>query len=118
MLNYHAACVLDIERGHARWGDSFQNLQITTLAGGFLQQNNNIGSSQRRSPKNGSDGPIKFCRNYQRGTCTEDSDHFGEFFGSQHYLRHICGNCWIHLKKKSPHPETAEECPMKGEQQQ
>ena len=118
VLNFHAACLLEIERGHSRWGDSFQNLQITTLAGGFLLENNGGGSAQRGSVKNGSKGPVKFCHNYQRGTCNEDSDHFGDFFGSQHYLRHICGNCWLYLRKKAPHPETADECPMKGGQLQ
>ena len=113
VLNFHAACVLEIERGHAKWGDSFQNLQITTLAGGFLQSGNDNGSAQRRSAKTGIDGPVTFCRNYQRGTCEEEKDHLGDFFGNQRYLRHICGNCWVHLKKKAPHPETAEECPFK-----
>ena len=36
VLSYHAACLLEIERGNVKWGDSFQTLQSTTLAGGFL----------------------------------------------------------------------------------
>ena len=36
VLQFHAACLLEIERGNLRWGDSFQNLQYATLAGGSL----------------------------------------------------------------------------------
>ena len=33
ILDYHGACLLEIERGQLKWGDSFQILQSTTLAG-------------------------------------------------------------------------------------
>ena len=36
VMNYHGAVLLEIERGHLQWGDNFQVLQNTTLAGGFL----------------------------------------------------------------------------------
>ena len=109
VLNYHAACVLEIERGHLRWGDSFQNLQITTLAGGFLQHGQGSGangSSQHSSP-------VVFCKQFQRGTCDEESDHFGELNGQQRYLRHICAKCWLKQRKKAPHPEMDDSCPLK-----
>ena len=102
---------MEIECGHLRWGDSFQNLQVTTLAGGFLRQDE--GSTQRSG--NGYDSPVVFCKKYQRGTCDEDNDHFGEFSGQQRYLRHICAKCWLTQRKKAPHPEMAEDCPSKEE---
>ena len=34
VLDYHGACLMEIERGHLKWGSSFQLLQSTTLAGG------------------------------------------------------------------------------------
>ena len=67
VLNFHAACLLEIERGHIGWGDSFQSLQITTLAGGFIQTG---GPVHQRSTK-GHEGPIVFCKNFQRGLCTD-----------------------------------------------
>ena len=112
VLNFHAACLLEIERGHVKWGDSFQSLQITTLAGGFLP----TGSvHQRSSLVKGHDGPVVFCRNFQRGLCAEESDHWGEFNGSTRYLRRICAKCWLLHKRKAPHPETADDCPSKEE---
>ena len=95
VLDYHAACLLEIERGYLQWGDSFQSLQITTLAGGFLPQHTNSrnGSTQHNRNKSSGDGPIMFCRNYQRGNCAETDDHFGDFNGSQRFLRHICATC-------------------------
>ena len=106
VLNFHAACLLEIERGHIGWGDSFQSLQITTLAGGFIQ------TGQQRSSK-GHDGPVVFCKNFQRGLCPEDSDHPGELNGSQRLLRHICAKCWLLHRKKASHAENDEECPSK-----
>ena len=108
--NYHAACLLEIERGHLKWGDSFQLLQSTTLAGGFL-------SSNRSS--NGS-GPSKeegvlFCVGYQRGTCQQVSDHQGFFKGETRMLKHICAKCWRKNRKIASHPETSENCPAKDE---
>ena len=108
VLNFHAACLLEIERGHIGWGDSFQSLQITTLAGGFIQ----TGAGQQRSAK-GHDGPIVFCRNFQRGLCSEDNDHPGELNGTQRLFRHICAKCWLLHRKKASHAENDEECPSK-----
>ena len=116
VLNYHAACLLEIERGYLQWGDSFQSLQITTLAGGFLPQHavgGQTGSAQRNRIKNNGDGPIMFCRGYQRGACTETDDHFGDYNGNQRFLRHICATCWLNQRKKAPHPENSEDCPFR-----
>ena len=40
ILNYHGACLMEIERGHLNWGDSFLILQSTTLAGSTLNAHN------------------------------------------------------------------------------
>ena len=114
VLNYHAAVLLEIERGHCRWGDSFQMLQTTTLAGGYLlhSNNNSYGTLPQKSMKNAQDGPVIFCKSFQRGACQEETDHFGDFNGMNRYLRHICGNCWLQLRKKAPHPESSGDCPF------
>ena len=43
VLNYHAACLLEIERGNLKWGDNFQlqGLQNTTLYAGQSLGNSN-----------------------------------------------------------------------------
>ena len=106
VLSYHAACLLEIERGNLRWGDSFQKIQMTTLAGGTLnRQTENLNKNES--------GPVVFCRNFQQGFCAEATDHMGEFKGNIRLLRHICASCWLYHRKKSTHPES--ECPTKEE---
>ena len=115
VLDYHGACLTEIERGHLRWGESFQFLQTTTLSGGFIAANSRGGASAgglNRSDRGG-EGTV-FCKGYQRGTCHQTRDHYGQFMGQNRLLRHICGNCWIHLKVHANHPETSDECPVKG----
>ena len=111
VLNFHAACLLEIERGNMQWGDSFQSLQLTTLAGGFLPVSG--AGHQRQQSSRGYDGPLVWCKKFQRGVCTEDTDHMGDFNGEQRYMRHICAKCWSLHKKKSPHSEDSEDCPSK-----
>ena len=119
VLDYHGACLLEIERGHLKWGDSFQLLQSTTLAGGFLVSNMRGGSASgnNRSNFNGSNvnrsEGIVFCKGFQRGTCQQSKDHYGQFYGQNRLLKHICGNCWLNLKTQASHPETSDECPLK-----
>ncbi len=113
ILNYHAACLLEIERGHLRWGDNFMLLQSTTLAGGYLEDSgSSLRSSSRRSNQSGAEGPVLFCKNFQRDVCSETGDHFGELNGETRYLRHICARCWLVSRRKSPHPESSESCPV------
>ena len=124
VLNYHAAVLLEIERGHLRWGDSFRILQNTTLAGGFLHQKlsgsvgsarANGGSSMNSGPSSGKDEGTLFCRGYQRGTCKQARDHYGWFNGENRLLKHICAKCWLTSRSVANHPETDDSCPNKDE---
>ena len=114
VLDYHGACLLEIERGHLKWGDSFQLLQSTTLAGGFLvnSMRGGSGGGNRMGGNNTNQGTL-FCKGYQRGTCQQSRDHYGQFNGESRFLKHICGNCWINLKTQAAHPETSDDCPLK-----
>ena len=83
VLDYHGACLMEIERGHLKWGSSFQLLQSTTLAGGFLSQSSRGGAgsggfnrsgggpNSSNSHQNRSGEGIVFCKGYQRGTCQQ-----------------------------------------------
>ena len=125
VLIYHAACLLEIERGNSKWGDSFQSLQSTTLAGGFLNANrsgNGGSGSTGRTSGAGGQNPGKtegqgtvFCRGYQRGTCKNSQDHSGYFNGESRTLRHICAKCWLKSRAIATHPETSDNCPLKDE---
>ena len=117
ILDYHGACLLEIERGQLKWGDSFQMLQSTTLAGGLLvttsRAGNTGGNPNRSGSNNGLSEGVVFCKAYQRGVCPQTRDHYGQFFGKNRLLKHICGNCWLKLDAQVAHPETSEECPLK-----
>ena len=123
VLDYHGACLLEIERGQLKWGESFQLLQCTTLAGGMLVSNNrggaagfNTNRSYSQSGAGNSGGRsegVVFCKGYQRGTCQQLRDHYGQFYGENRLLKHICANCWLNSKTQVVHPETSDECPLK-----
>ena len=137
VLNYHAACLLEIERGHMRWGDNFQVLQNTTLAGGFLSGNrsgagsssgsgrfsggasSSNASSSNASSSNGPNPPreegVIFCKGYQRQNCKYSRDHYGNFYGENRLLKHICAKCWQKTRSIETHPENSEKCPLKDE---
>ena len=136
VLNYHAACLLEIERGRMRWGDNFQVMQNTTLAGGFLQNSGNRSNGNGASSLNnantapavrlsGSSGGVSssasreegiiFCRGYQRGLCQKTGDHYGNFYGQNRLLKHICAKCWLRMRSLAVHPENSETCPLKNE---
>ena len=118
VLSYHAACLTEIERGHLAWGDNFQMLQNTTLAGAVLQPSNkgfNSSFGARSTAGSGSsreEGTI-FCRFYQRGTCSQSGDHMGFFNGERRMLKHICAKCWLDQRKIEQHSENSADCPSK-----
>ena len=114
VLDYHGACLTEIERGHLKWGQQFQFLQTTTLSGGFLSSNRGGAGSAAGGFNSSKDGTV-FCKGYQRGTCQQTRDHYGVFMGQNRLLKHICGNCWIHLRTHANHPETSDECPCKDQ---
>ena len=107
VLNYHAACLLEIERGNMRWGDNFQVLQNTTLAGGFLnmQKSNRSSGASGANGNSSKEGGTVFCRGYQRGTCTHSQDHQGYFNNASRLLGHICAKCWLKNKDIAANPK-------------
>lgn len=108
VLAYHGAVLLEIERGHAAWGDSFHHLDAHILQGHFKSS----GTSVRQSaPKDSR--PVLFCRDYQRGTCNFSHDHSGLLRGEAKFLRHICATCWVRERKKRAHRENSEQCPLR-----
>ena len=123
VLNYHGACLLEIERGNLKWGDNFQlhGLQSTIFNAvgpnpAQRGQGNGTVSGKQSSPSNttGGNERIWFCKGYQKGNCTYTRDHYGYLMGSNQLLRHICAKCWLALKKQSPHSEQSSECPLAG----
>ena len=84
VLNHHATCILEIERGNLKLGDNFQlhGLQSINLADSFSQNTrvNSYSSKQFGTKFNASNErtpPIRFSKNFQCGNCQ---------FGHYHYL--------------------------------
>ena len=123
VLNFHASCLLEVERGQLKWGETtkFQLLQSTTLAGGISNPNGAHSASstwlasQSSSVGGFIEGPVLFCKEYQRGICTKTTDHDAlDRFGQMRCFRHICAKCWLSARNKLPHPETDESCPSRN----
>ena len=126
VLNYHGACLLEIERGDLNWGDNFQlhGMHSTILSSVGTNSNSrgpsNFGSGfagKQQQPVSGNStgggsDRVWFCKGYQRGNCTFTRDHYGYMYGENQLLRHICAKCWQAGKKQSPHPETSDDCPL------
>ena len=108
VLAYHGAVLLEIERGHSVWGDSFHNLDTGILQGHFTSSGNSLRSSASKDLR-----PVLFCRDHQLGTCHFPSDHSGSLRGEVSFLRHICATCWVHERKKRAHRENSEQCPLR-----
>lgn len=102
ILQYHEAVLLEIERGLARWGDSFTHLESRTL----------YGSVKSSSTRTSNTTPVLFCRDFQRGTCTHNRDHHGSVKGVQRWVRHICASCWNAHRKQERHRENSPACPQ------
>ena len=115
VLDYHGAVLEEIERGRLKWGSSFQLLQSTTLSGGLLVQNScgGAGGSGGANRSNRNNEGIVFCKGYQRGICQQTRDHYGQFYGENRLMKHICAKCWLSSRTQANHPETSGECPLK-----
>ena len=93
--NFHAAVLLEIERGRLQWGDSFLNLEHRTLTGFAKQEGEG---------KRGQAAGFLFCQDYQRGKCANSKDHYSQIKGERKWVSHVCANCWIKDKaKKTSH---------------
>lgn len=106
VLNFHAACLLEIERGNLKWGQSFHHLTLSTLANGFLSAVSTSHTSNSFRPQ-----AVLFCSDFQRGHCQFNHDHQGFVRGQKRFVSHICAHCWIQKKVKINHPESS--CPHK-----
>ena len=119
VLNFHAAFLMEIERGNMKWGDSTHELTFTTLVpkshgqrgGGTGSNGGGKDGDSNNNKAGGQNNSVSFCKAYQKGSCTHTSDHNGLLFGRTRFLRHICANCWQEKKTFAAHPDTSPDCP-------
>ena len=111
--SFHAAVLLEIERGRLNWGDSFLHLENRTLAGSHRK----VKAEQKR-PAPQASTIVLFCREYQRGSCSHTKDHYAMLRGEKKWLCHICAACWVKDKVKRVHSEYSNDCPNKPKPQE
>jgi len=105
--SFHAAVLLEIERGRLNWGDSFPHLENRTLAG----SHKNLKDQKRPAPSTST--AVLFCPEYQRGSCSHSKDHYAMLKEEKKWLCHICAACWVKDKTKQMHSEYSDDCPSK-----
>ena len=112
VLNFHAAVLMDIERGRLAWGDKFDEQTSTTLvpiprSSKSTKGGVGGGDSSKNQPRS-----VRWCKLYQTGQCTQAKDHEGELGGAIRLLRHICAKCWSQSKTFGAHPQSSPDCPL------
>lgn len=105
--SFHAAVLLEIERGRLNWGDSFLHLENRTLAGSHKK------TKDQKRPAPSTSTAVLFCREYQKGSCSHSKDHYAMLKGEKKWLCHICAACWVKDKVKRMHSEYSDDCPNK-----
>lgn len=75
--SFHGAVLLEIERGRLSWGDSFLHLENRSLVGSAKK------TAKPESKKSSNSSPVLFCRDYQKGSCTNSKDHFALLKGEK-----------------------------------
>ena len=105
VLSFHAAVLLDIEKGRASWGDSFAYLEPRTLYGNYR-----LGKRTSPAPKSGNKS-VFFCQDFQKGICAKTKDHPGLVRGEPKFVKHICAACWLNGRVQNQHPESSKSCP-------
>ena len=75
----------------------------------------NVSSAGGVASNNSREEGILFCRGYQRGLCQKTGDHYGNFYGENRFLKHICAKCWLRMRSLAVHPENSDTCPLKDE---
>ena len=111
--SFHAAVLLEIERGRLNWGDSFLHLENRTLAGSHKKV-----KDQTKRPAPQTSTIVLFCREYQKGFCSHNKDHYAMLRGEKKWLCHICAACWVKDKVKRIHSEYSDDCPNKPKPQE
>lgn len=60
---------------------------------------------KQRTPQSTGVTPVLCCRDYHRGKCRHDKDHFGTIRGNKKWLQCICAKCSLER-----HPEFSSQC--------
>ena len=112
VLKFHAAVLVEIEKGVLKWGDDFRHLQSTTLITRVESRRDN-GKGSGQTKNSGGKNSVLYCAAYQNGMCSFPNDHEGVLNGQTRVLRHVCAKC-LHANPRSivQHPDKSPQCPL------
>jgi len=103
--DFHAAVLLEIERGFLVWGDSLARVEQHALIGRWKPP------PASRKIQITSTATL-FCRDFNHGRCQQEKDHYGMIKGVRKWLQHICAKCLTANKAVVRHAEQSSECPL------
>lgn len=115
--NIYEAIIESIEMGDADWWNSFDNFESLLPPPMYVLEK--LKKEDKKDEKKDKDGKrtgeVFWCRDYQRGMCTENSPHSCQLKADEKPVTvvHICAVCWQKEKKKRDHPESDTGCPHK-----
>ena len=110
-----------IERGQSSWAD-VKELEAQMHANLTFRATVNARQSEKREgsregPKENVSGKVRYCMDFNRGTCPFEDHHQGMFNKKEVTKWHICKKCFaLDGRPKRFHPETDPMCPCKENQ--
>ena len=117
-LNFHAACLLEIERGARAWSHSqgWLRIEANTLYRYPLREDGyKFGSSGKQSQGALSAPKRWFCAPYQRGECNHKGSHDAMIRGAHRTAEHFCAACLQKSNVFEFHAETSKDCPLNND---
>jgi hypothetical protein len=115
VLEFHAAALLEVERGRRQWGDSFRDLDTHLFHGRGRLAQQGTGIATGGTAINNTTGGRRqqwFCQKFQTGQCDNArKEHFALVGSERRWVRHVCATCWLTDKQSREHPESAKDCP-------
>lgn len=110
VLSFHARCLISIERRELKWGDSFAQLESTSLCNRLLP----VEVMRKPAGATPSVSGAVYCGQYNGGTCPHDDSHSGDYGGKHVTLLHVCAACLRKGKTMAKHPRGDAACPLKS----
>ena len=116
IIKQYANFVHKVERGKYRWGSrstlqAFEQQLVYCIS---INNKHKEGQFSRKSHKNSESkfqDRIKYCLDFNRGTCKLENGHEGKLNGQMVFKAHICKACLVREGMEAKHPE--KECPHK-----
>ena len=88
------------------WSSSVGGTLLVILKGTPFHKQTMKRNIKQRTPQSTGVTPVLCCRDYHRGKCRHDNDHFGTIRGNKKWLQCICAKCSLER-----HPEFSSHCP-------